>query len=340
MQNKSLSAGQVAGVTEKQYLESQEKLGSQVAVVIPMYRVEPYIKNVIESLPEWVSLIIAVDDASPDRSGEVVLELHDPRVILICHEENQGVGGAVLTGFEKAAQLGAHIAVKIDGDGQMNPQFLFNMVEPILSGEADYTKGNRFFHVIDIVKMPFIRRIGNLGLSFLTKAASGYWNVFDPTNGYVAINLETFRSLDSRHIHRRYFFETSMLIELNLARAVVVELSMPARYSGEVSSLSIRRATLEFPYQLARGLFRRIWLQYFVLDFSLGSLYLVVGTLMGLFGTAWGVRFWNKSILTGVPASTGTVMVAVLPVILGFQLLLQAIAYDIQNVPKNVIRRG
>ncbi len=115
---------------------------------------------------------------------------------------------------------------------------------------------------------------------------------------------------------------------------------MPARYSGEVSSLSIRRATLEFPYQLARGLFRRIWLQYFVLDFSLGSLYFVVGTLMGLFGTAWGVYFWNKSILTGVPASTGTVMIAVLPVILGFQLLLQAIAYDIQNVPKNVIRRG
>ncbi len=102
----------------------------------------------------------------------------------------------MLTGFEKAAQLGAHIAVKIDGDGQMNPQFLFNMVEPILNGEADYTKGNRFFHVIDIVKMPFIRRIGNLGLSFLTKAASGYWNVFDPTNGYVAIKLETFRSLD------------------------------------------------------------------------------------------------------------------------------------------------
>lgn len=340
MQYRNLSAGQVDGDSEKQNLEFKDKFLSQVAVVIPMYRVEPYIKNVIESLPDWVSMIIAVDDASPDRSRAVVLELHDPRIILIDHEINQGVGGSVLTGFEKAAQLGARIAVKIDGDGQMNPQYLFNLVEPILNGKADYTKGNRFFHVIDIIKMPFIRRIGNLGLSFLTKVASGYWNVFDPTNGYVAINLETFRSLDCRHIHRRYFFETSMLIELNLARAVVVEISMPARYSGEVSSLSIKNATLEFPYQLSRGFIRRIWLQYFVLDFSLGSLYLVVGTLMGLFGTGWGIYFWNKSILTGVPASTGTVMVAVLPVILAFQLLLQAVAYDIQNVPKNVIRRG
>lgn len=318
----------------------QEADKLSVAVVIPMYRVEPYIQSVIAGIPDWVSWIIMVDDASPDQSSEKAAAVGDPRIIVVKHETNQGVGGAMLSGFQKASSLGAKVAVKIDGDGQMNPQFLIKMVEPIISRQADYAKGNRFFHVADITRMPFCRRIGNLGLSFLTKVASGYWNVFDPTNGYIAISLDTFLSLDTRFIHRRYFFETSMLIELNLSRAVVCEVAMPARYNGEISSLSVRRVLFEFPFQLIKGFLRRLWLQYFVLDFSLGSLYFVVGMVMGLFGTIWGAYFWNKSNLTGIPASTGTVMVAVLPVILGFQLLLQAVAYDIQNVPKNVITRN
>ncbi len=259
--------------------------------------------------------------------------------MIVHHEQNQGVGGAMLSGFAKAAEIGGRVAVKMDGDGQMAPAFLWEMVEPVLAGRADYTKGNRFFHIDEIVHMPIIRRVGNLGLSFLSKLSSGYWNVFDPTNGYVAINLDTFRALDTQRIHRRYFFETSMLIELNLARAVVTDVPMPARYRGEISSLSVGHSLFQFAYSLLRGFLRRLWLQYFVLDFSLGTLFLVVGLLMGLFGTIWGLYFWDKSIRTGIPASTGTVMIAVLPVILGFQLLLQALAYDIQNVPKTVLPR-
>jgi glycosyltransferase involved in cell wall biosynthesis len=310
---------------------------SLVAIVIPMYRVAPYIQQVIAGIPDWVSWIIAVDDASPDDSAQKVRELTDPRIVLVQHTVNQGVGGATLTGFCKAVEVGARVAVKLDGDGQMNTSYLWKMVEPLLAGQADYTKGNRFFHVVDIGQMPIVRRVGNLGLSFLTKVASGYWNVFDPTNGYIAISLDSLGSLDLPHVHKRYFFESSMLIELNLARAVIFEVPMPARYNGEVSSLSIRRTLLEFPVQLVKGLFRRIWLQYFVLDFSLGSLFMVFGVLMGIFGTIWGLYFWNKSIVTGIPASTGTVMIAVLPVILGFQLLLQSVAYDIQNVPRTPI---
>lgn len=311
----------------------------KVCVVIPMFRVEPYIQDVIRGIPGWVWRIVVVDDASPDCSVERVEALEDPRVVLVRHTQNQGVGGAVLSGMTRACELGARVAVKMDGDGQMAPDFLREMVEPILAGRADYTKGNRFFHVDEIIRMPFVRRIGNLGLSFLTKLASGYWNVFDPTNGYLAINLNTFRSLDQRHIHRRYFFETSMLIELNLSRAVIYEVPMPARYQGEISSLSISRSLFEFSYYLLCGFFRRVWLQYFVLDFSLGSLFLIFGLLLGLFGTAWGLYFWDKSIRTDIPASTGTVMIAVLPVILGFQLLLQALAFDVQNVPKTVVTR-
>jgi len=319
---------------------SHDLSGEKVAVVIPMYRVAPYIQQVISGIPAWVWLIVAVDDASPDDSTEKALETGDPRLVLVRHTQNQGVGGAVMSGFKKAFELGARVAVKMDGDDQMSPAFLDDLVIPILSGQADYSKGNRFFHLSEIAGMPFVRRVGNLGLSFLTKIASGYWNVFDPTNGYLAIDVNTFYALDARHIHKRYFFETSMLIELNLARAVVHEVPMPARYKGEVSSLSISRSLLEFPYRLAGGFFRRLWLEYFVLDFSLGSLFLVIGVLLGLFGTVWGLYFWRKSIITGIPASTGTVMIAVLPVILGFQLLLQALAFDIQNVPKTVIRRN
>ena len=309
-------------------------------MIIPMYRVEPFIQEVIRGIPDWVRWVIAVDDASPDQSSEKVRQIKDARLVLICHENNQGVGGAVLTGISKAIDLGAKIAIKMDGDGQINPVFLASLAAPILLHQADYVKGNRFFHLRDIKRMPMVRRIGNLGLSFLTKVASGYWNVFDPTNGYIAMNLDVFPSIDLHHIHRRYFFETSLLIELNLCRAVVREVPMPAQYNGETSSLSVRKVLFEFPYRLLRGMVRRIWLEYFVLDFSLCSLYLVFGSVMGLFGTIWGAYFWRLSVVTGVPASTGTVMVAVLPVILGFQLILQALAYDIQNVPKLVIPRN
>lgn len=312
---------------------------TRVCVVIPMYRVEPYIQEVIAGLPEWIWRIVVVDDASPDCSAEKAIQCGDPRLVLVRHEKNQGVGGAVLSGLRKAVELGGRAAVKMDGDGQMSPEFLEEIVEPLLSGYADYVKGNRFFHMDEIARMPLARRYGNLGLSFLTKMASGYWNVFDPTNGFIAIDLEIFRSLSTRHIHPRYFFETSMLIELNIARAVVAEVPMPARYRGETSSLSVGRSLVEFSYRLLGSFIRRVWLQYFVLDFSLGSLFMVIGLLMGLFGTVWGLYFWNKSIQTGIPASTGTVMIAVLPVILGFQLLLQALAFDIQNVPKRILPR-
>ena len=315
------------------FLAGEEK----ICVVIPMYRVEPYIRQVIADIPDWVWRIIAVDDASPDHSAEVVASLHDERVILVRCPANQGVGGAVLAGFNKALELGARVAVKVDGDGQMNCEYLWEMVEPILSGRADYTKGNRFFHTREIYHMPLSRRIGNLGLSFMTKVTSGYWNVFDPTNGYVAIDLNTFASLDIERIERRYFFEISMLVELNLARAVVYEVPMPAYYHGETSSLPVARSLFDFSHRLVRSAIRRIWLQYFVMDFSIGSLEIVIGAALILFGGIWGLHYWQKSILTGIPASTGTVMIAVLPLILGFQLWLQSLAYDIQNVPRTVI---
>ena len=306
----------------------------RIFVVIPLYRVEAFIPRVIAGIPPWVEGIVVVDDASPDASAEQALASGDPRVVLVRHAENRGVGGAMITGYARAVELGATIMVKMDGDGQMSPEFLYAVVQPLAAGTADYAKGNRFVISDALLHMPAMRRLGNLGLSFLTKIASGYWNVFDPTNGYTALSSRAFLRLNLDHIHPRYFFESSMLVELNLLRAVVADVNMPARYTDEISSLSVSRTLFEFPALLLRSLARRVWLEYFVTDFSLGSLYMVMGTLL----TAWGFIFggvrWIQSNQTGIPATTGTVMLAAMPVILGFQLLLSAVAYDVQNTPR------
>ncbi|MGH9363241.1 MAG: glycosyltransferase family 2 protein [Thermoanaerobaculia bacterium] len=310
---------------------------ARVAVVIPAFGVARHIEDVIREVPELVADIVVVDDASADATSQVVAELADPRVRLLRHEENGGVGAAMITGYRCALDLGAEVVVKMDGDGQMDPVFLGSLLEPILAGEADYAKGSRFYHTRQLRQMPFLRRLGNLGLSFLAKASSGYWDVFDPTNGYTAIHRRALEMIEWDRVDRRWFFETSMLIELNLMRAVVRDVQIPARYAGESSSLSTTRALLRFPGKLLAAFFRRVWLQYFVREFSPVSLFLVAGGCLFAFGGIWGLVHWLQSARTGVAASTGTVMVAVVPVILGVQLLLQAVSLDIQNSPKTPV---
>jgi hypothetical protein len=222
----------------------------------------------------------------------------------------------------------------MDADGQMDPDHLLALVTPIVTGEADYTKGNRFLHERELRAMPGRRRFGNAGLSFLTKLASGYWGIFDPTNGYTALHASLVPLLADMTIAKRFFFESSMLLGLSQLRAVVRDVYIPARYpSGAGSHLSESRAALAFPWLLLRGLLRRIRLQYFVRDFTAVSLYLVFGLLLALFGAVWGVWHWALAAQAGAVASTGTVMIAVLPIIVGVQLLLQALTLDIQNVP-------
>lgn len=305
----------------------------RVCVVIPCFCVAPFIEDVIRRIPKWVHRIIAVDDRSPDETVTILEKLEDARLLTLRHAENRGVGQAMLTGYRKALEEDASVIVKMDGDGQMPVEYLDLLVRPLLEGKADYVKANRFAQVGALQQMPRIRRLGNIGLSFLTKAASGYWNVFDPNNGYTAIDGDILARLDDKHIHRRYCFESSMLTELNLLRAVVVDVEVPARYGDEESYLSVLRSTFEFPLLLVRMMLRRIWQTYFVRDFNVASLFLVVGLVLMLFGGIWGAVFWALSIRSGIPATTGTVMISVLPLILGFQLLLQFIVFDIQNVP-------
>jgi len=226
----------------------------------------------------------------------------------------------------------------MDADDQMDPTYLEELIEPLVSGRADYVKGNRFHDAEALRRMPLIRKVGNAGLSFLIKAASGQWHVFDPTNGYIAIHRAALAALDLRKIHPRYFFESSMLVLLRRLDAVVEDVPMPARYGDEPSHLSIGSTLIEFPWLLLRyGLGRVLW-QYFVADFNAVSLFLLCGAPLVSFGGLFGLYHWIDNYRHNILTATGTVMLAVLPLILGFQLFLQALVLDVQNVPRRPLQ--
>ena len=308
----------------------------RIAAVVPAYKVEREIGSVLTSLPDFVQHIVVVNDKSPDSTAEIVRSeaQRDPRILLLSHEQNRGVGGAMVTGFRKALELGSQIVVKVDGDGQMPSDRIPDLLRPLIEGEADITKGNRFRDFRALGVMPNVRRVGNAALSFLAKAATGYWNCFDPTNGFIALRTDLLRSLPLERLDKSYFFEISLLSRAYLHDAVVQDVPIPAQYGGEVSNVSVGRVILSFPPKLLQVLIRRILLKYFVYDFSLVSIYLMVGLPLLVFGLVFGGVNWIQFSRLGTPAPTGTIMLATLPIILGFQLLLSAIGIDIQSVPK------
>ena len=306
-----------------------------IAVVIPCYRVIQHILKVIEGIGSEVQRIYVVDDKCPDNSGDYVeANCNDPRVIVLRHETNQGVGGAVMTGYRAAIEAGADVIVKVDGDGQMDPSLIPNFIEPILSGEADYTKGNRFFDLEEIRAMPKIRLFGNAVLSFMTKFSSGYWDLFDPTNGYTAIHADVARHLPFKKISHRYFFETDMLFRLNTLRAVVIDVPMDAHYGDEVSNLKISKILGEFLFKHMRNFIKRIFYNYYLRDMSIASIELPLGIILLLAGTSYGGYSWFQSAQTGTVTPAGTVMVAALPILMGIQLVLAFLGYDISSVPR------
>lgn len=312
-----------------------KSLGERIAVVIPAYRVAGQIQRVLAGIPEFVERIIVVEDASPDDTGPLVEAVADPRVTLIRHPVNRGVGGAMKTGFAEAINSGMDIVVKMDGDDQMDPKAMGRLLAPLLAGRADMAKGNRYQDFRSLKKMPTVRIIGNAGLTFMIKMASGYWNMFDPTNGYFAIRTEALARANLDRLPDRYFFESGFLIQLGILGAVVEDVSIPARYGEEHSSLSVMRTLFEFPPRLAWGMMRRVFWRYFVYDFSAVSLFLITGLPLLCWGVWFGLKTWRASAgAEGTPATAGTVMLAAMPVIIGFQLLLQALVVDIQNVPR------
>jgi glycosyltransferase involved in cell wall biosynthesis len=313
-----------------------------IVAVVPAYRVEKEIEAVLRSMPVFVKRIIVVNDASPDQTGAVVAKIAaaDNRILLLNHEANQGVGGAMVTGFRQALEWGAQIVVKVDGDGQMDVSDMPSLLAPLVRGEADYTKGNRFRDFQALSQMPPLRRFGNMLLSFLAKAATGYWNCFDPTNGYVAIRGDVLAQLPMHRIDRTYFFETSMLARLYLLGALVRDVPMKAHYGTEASSLAIRKVLREFPGRLLKCFCKRIILKKFIYDLTIESIYLLCGIPMLLVGVLYGGYNWILYAKSGIGAPTGTVVISAMLIILGFQILLAAVNIDLQSVPREPLCDG
>jgi glycosyltransferase involved in cell wall biosynthesis len=311
---------------------------TQIAVVIPCYRVHQKVLGVLAGIGPDVSQIYVVDDACPQSTGDLVeREVHDPRVKVIRRPRNGGVGAATMTGMEAAAEQGADIIVKLDGDGQMDPALISKLVRPILRGHADYVKGNRFFSPELVQGMPAPRLAGNGALSLLSKLSSGYWSIFDPTNGFVAIHAAVFSLLPRQKIANDFFFESDLLFRLNLLRARVVDMPMRAVYADEKSNLRIRSVVGPFLWKHLRNLIKRITYSYFIRDFGVGSLYLTFGIPLVLFSLGFGGYQWLHHARLEIESSAGTVMLAALPFIIGFQLLLSFLALDIASVPATPI---
>lgn len=321
--------------------DSIERIAAMnVAIVIPSYRVTRHILDVISTIPAWVWRIYVVDDCCPDGSGELVKSnCQDSRVFVLFNRVNVGVGGSVMAGYVRAAADGAGVIVKMDGDGQMDPNLLPRFVAPIAAGEADYTKGNRFYDLRQISQMPRIRIFGNAALSFMTKISSGYWDLFDPTNGYTAIHANLIAALPIDKISRRYFFETDILFRLNTLRAVVVDVPMDAKYGDEESGLKIGSILVDFLAKHSRNTFKRIFYSYFLRDMSLATIELIGGVALLASGFFAGIWFWFEASSMGLSTSPGRVMLAALPVMLGLQLVLGFIAFDIASVPRRAVHR-
>ncbi len=307
--------------------------GLSYCVIMPAYNESRHLADVVGRIPDWIDRIIIVDDCSSDDTLSVARSITAPRVLVLHHERNQGVGGAMVTGFRAALGADYDVVIKMDADGQMDCADLPTLVRPIELGMAEYVKGNRFRRSGRPKSMPAMRWFGNVALSFLTKIASGYWHVFDPQCGFIAIVVPTLRRLNLNGIARDYFFENDMLIRLNVIDARVIDVDVAALYADETSHIRVGRVLWAFPWRLLKRSIWRFVKRHVVNDFGLIALLAFLGGTLVLFGIAFGIYHWVQSAKTGIPTTTGAVMIAVLPLILGAQMLLQGLAMEVQSSP-------
>jgi dolichol-phosphate mannosyltransferase len=313
---------------------------NKIAVIIPCYKVTKHILAVLQKIGPEVDFIYVVDDCCPDNTAEWVrTHCSDPRIRRIRHEQNLGVGGAVITGYRAAILEGATLLIKLDGDGQMDPALIPQLIAPLLRGDADYTKGNRFFNLEKIRAMPTLRLFGNALLSFIAKLSTGYWDIFDPTNGYTALHADVAKQLPFDKISPRYFFESDLLFRLNTLRAVVVDVPMDAHYGDEISHLTISHIIGEFLFKHARNFFKRLFYNYYLRNMSLASIELPLGTLFLFFGLIYGSIQWMHSAKHHLPTPTGTIMIATLSTIIGLQFVMAFLNYDMNSVCRNPLHR-
>ena len=312
-------------------------MNNKIAVIIPCYREKNTILDVLSTLPNFVDYVVVVDDGCPDQTGKLVeaKAAHSNQVVLF-HEVNQGLGAAMQTGYRWVLEnTDADILVKLDGDGQMDPDYMAELVSPLLQGHSDYAKGNRFSSIEDLEQMPKLRIFGNAVLSLMSKLSSGYWNITDPTNGYTAVTRKALSRIKVEKLSRSFFFESDMLFRLSLVRAVVTDVPMPAVYGTEKSQLKIRKIIWLFQRRHTVNFVKRILYNYYLREWNVASIELPLGLALFLGGAFLGATSWTSASAAGLPATSGQVMLAAVPIILGFQLILAFLSYDVASVPKS-----
>jgi len=309
----------------------------RVAAILPCYNEEKLIGKTVNTMPDFVDAIIAVDDNSTDDTWKIIQELakKNKRVVPIHKDPNEGIGGSYISGFEYAKKHKFDLIFTMAGDAQCNQDYMPNMIDTLLDKNLDYVKANRFVHRQELKQMPTFRRIGNTVITILTKFSSGYYSIFDSQNGYGVFKLKTLESLPLEHIGRRYDYENTLLISLAIAGAKVQDEPVPAIYGDEVSTIPVFKTTMRALKVVWKGFWRRIYYKYVVVNFHPLALFLFSGLLLFLFGVCFGLYIAIDRIVNGITPSTGSVMIAVLPIILGFQLLLTTITMDMNNEGKN-----
>ena len=308
----------------------------KIAVVIPYYKAANHIVNVVNKLPDFIGTIYIVNDKSPDTMpvSELKNNPNYKKIVFLDSEVNSGVGGATKKGFLKAINDNIEYVIKVDADDQMDTTFIPDLLKPLIEDKADFSKGNRFRDFKALKNMPITRKMGNLFLSFLTKIATGYWDIFDPTNGFFVVKISFLKNADFSNISNRYFFESSLIAEMYFQDVRIKDVPMPAIYGDEKSSMSVWKMPFIFLPKLIKTFFKRILKTYFLFDFNISSIYILLGTPLFMFGVIYGSYKWRYYTSVDELAPTGTIMLVTLSIILGFQLLLQSIHYDIIRTPK------
>jgi len=306
--------------------------GKVISVAVPAHNEAALIGQVIETMPDFVDHIVVVDDCSTDDTAERARAVGDPRTEVIRHEVNQGVGGAIITGHRRGMELGCDVSVVMAGDAQMDPAYLPALLDPVVEGGYGFSKANRFFSMESFRGMPRHRVFGNVVLSFMTKLASGYWHLFDPQNGYTAITRETLERLDLDRIARTYEFENDLLINLNILGVRATDVPVPAVYGDEVSGIRLGKVVPAISRLLVKGFWKRLLWKYVFKSSHPIALFFFTGMALTAWGTLFGLWVVAQS-LGPDTATTGTVILSVVPFLVGVQLLISGLVMDIQESP-------
>jgi glycosyltransferase involved in cell wall biosynthesis len=304
--------------------------GKRVAVVVPAYDEEHLVVDTLAGIPEFVDRIYVVDDASRDATAERAEGVGDPRVEVIRHERNRGVGAAIVSGYRRALEEGVDVACVMAADNQMDPSELQSLVEPVARGEVEYAKANRLFSGEAWNVIPHTRYLGNAILSLLTKIASGYWHVADSQAGYTAVSREALADLDLDRLYPRYGFPNDVLVHLNVQNARVRDVrSRPIYDVGEQSGIRLRSVVPRISWLLFKGFWWRMGHKYVIRDFHPLVFFYAFGVLMTLAGFVLGLVEVVLRI-AGNEITTPTIVLVAVLFIAGLQLTLFAMWFDME----------